>query len=211
MAVKIVIDKKNAWMHCHDECSEDELVAASNRMLDLSDAGYYFPQNPLFLPGKKRFRQERRRNCARECARFEELGLEALGDTPRRIRLPDGRLVVWRADWEYLNRRRYTFALHRVGGRVMYLPLQANGELLEKLTYTHLRCLTGDSQSFLEKWAYALPGAPEYARRHGKRFAVDTIQFFSHFNDPRYPVMRLHRDPFNPLPDSAAVAVRLMP
>jgi hypothetical protein len=211
MPIKIVIDEPKAWVHCHGNCSEEELIAASNRMLDLSDAGYYFPQNPFLLPGKERFRRDRRRDCVRECARLEELGLESLGDIPRKVRMPDGRLAVWRADWEYLNSRHYIFALHRVDGVVMYLPLRANGELLLKLNYNHLRCLTGDSQSFLEKHGQEFPGAPTDARRYGKRFFVETIKYFTHFNDPAYPVMRLHRDPFNPFSDVSSPAVRMMP
>src|SRR5689334_12375022 len=124
MPIKIVIDKKNVWVRCHGECCEDEVIAAGNRILDLSDAGYYFPENPFLLPGKKRFRELRRRDCVRELGRVEELGLEALsGDVPRKTRLSDGSLAVWRPDWECLNWRRYTFALHRTDdGRVVYLP-----------------------------------------------------------------------------------------
>lgn len=208
MPVKFVYEgKKKVYIYVHGEVTTEEVIAAGETLLDLAAKGYVF-ENPRLRKGKERFRRDRRHGAVRELTILEELGLERL-DRPRVVRHPDGTVSVWLPDWEYLNWLYLTFALHRVEGTPMFLPLRANGELLAKLGPRHVRCLKGCSQSELEKHARDVPGLDKTPGALGKPFVVDTIEFFTHINDPRYPFMAWHRAPFNPIADVHRLVTRI--
>ena len=209
MSIDVRIHEGRFKISADGNVSADEQRAIGDQVLELLEKGLLSEDNAMLRKAKKRFRNLRRRGEVRECCIAEELGLPKL-DLPRVARLEDGSIWWWLPDWECLSWTRLRFAAHRINGRLFLLPLTASGELLRLLRDRHLRLIRGWSQSYIEKHAAELRDLNEHpANRLQRDFVVETIPFFRHWGDAKYPFLLPHFSPFTPFVDAYNQATRV--
>ena len=187
MAIRFIIQGRKVFVRVVGTPSLEERIQASKTLLYFIALGYRF-ENQNVRRGKKQYREARVVDVERELQNSDLLGLEVLLD-PAFFVLGPGRFVWYRPDWELLNWWRSEYRVEIVDGRAMEIPTGADGRIRAFLNARHVRCLTGWSQSKLEKRAPECPGLLKEPGQYGVPWAVDTVEFLKHFGDPKYPFM----------------------
>ena len=188
MAISFDVQGRKVYVRVSGDPSRAERIRASNKLKTYAALGYQFPQGPKVRRGKKCLRLERRDNVERELQIEELFGLEVLAEPQLKV-LGPSRFIRYLPDWELLNWWRSEFIVETLDRRPLELPLGIDGRVRSFLIARHVRCLTGCTQSFLEKYAAEYPGLLKKPGQFGVPWAVDTVEFLRHLGDPKYPFL----------------------